>query len=484
MNKTPFIDGDALERMILLTSGLILYKQIARDPVVQALQSLLESLVSSGPSAREVCERYHHFCALALECRWPDHLLDLILDSDNSFSRRVGAAGPENVDRRIMALAARDLSILQELSQINAGQLKQVAAGIFSSTGAPYDPLAPENWPGWEEMPGYLEPVPAVDPGNPDAVRENLSGAGTCNGRDAGAARWLALCRRRVKMALLRSRNWGGAVDELARYYHRVGWGVFSRYVAFRWQKSPGGGGVLAGIASPDPVRLEELIGLDREKKVILENTEHFLTGLPANNMILYGDRGTGKSSTVKALLNAFACRGLRLVEMAKADLGDFPLLTRQLANQTQKFIIFVDDLSFDETEPEYRALKPVLEGGLEVRPGNVLIYATSNRRHLVKESFSERQGDEVHARDSMEEKLALADRFGITVTFPAPDQEGYLRIVEGLAEQRGLEIDRDELRKMALHWEMWHNGRSGRTARQFVDYLAARRAGMSRANP
>ncbi|OAT80735.1 ATP-binding protein [Desulfotomaculum copahuensis] len=537
MNKSVLNGRVEFKRMALLTSGLVLYQPLTRDNLVRALQELLEGLACSEPSAREVLANYHRFCALAVEHRWPEHLLELILDGDNSFSRQAAAAGPENVSRRIKALAARDLSILQKLAAIDSQQLKHAAADIFKKAGffrpgegpsnAAYDPLVPENWPGWEETPagpglprqaemenvapgrlnfprtaGNGSDCPGISPPDkmieasypiPGSARNTGDDGGTgsddgVSGDDgavdggstgiAGAAAWLTSRRQRVKNFLRHSRDWSTAVDELARFYHRVGCGVFSRYAAFRWRRRPGGESAPAGIAAPDPVRLEQLIGLKREKALIRENTEHFLAGLPASNIILYGDRGTGKSSTVKALLNTYAPRGLRLVEMAKADLGDFPLLIRQLAGHQQKFIIFVDDLSFDETEPEYRALKTVLEGGLAVRPDNVLIYATSNRRHLVKESFSERQGDEVHARDSMEEKLSLADRFGITVTFPAPDQEGYLRIVEELAGQRGLEMDRDELRQLALHWEMWHNGRSGRTARQFVDYLAARAAG------
>jgi hypothetical protein len=207
---------------------------------------------------------------------------------------------------------------------------------------------------------------------------------------------------------------------------------------------------------------------------LILENTERFLAGHTASNMLLYGDRGSGKSSTVKALAHTYMGRGLRLVELAKPDLGDLPVVMRLLAGYRHKFIIFIDDLSFEETEQEYKTLKAVLEGGLEVKPDNVLIYVTSNRHHLIKETFSERSGDEVHAGDSMQEKLSLADRFGLTVIFSTPDQKGYLHIVGRLAARLELPIEREELHRLALHWEMWHNGRSERTARQFVNHLAA----------
>jgi predicted AAA+ superfamily ATPase len=198
---------------------------------------------------------------------------------------------------------------------------------------------------------------------------------------------------------------------------------------------------------------------------------------LPANNVILYGSRGTGKSSLVKALLNEYVDKGLRLVQLKKDQMKCYPELVRQLAAVPLKFIIFIDDLSFSGEEEDYKILKSLLEGGIEARPGNVLIYATSNRRHLIKESFADRRPDDVHAHDTMDEKLSLADRFGITVTFLSPDQKTYLQIVEGLCAQEGLRIDKTLLRQKALQWVMMNNTSSGRTARQFVDNLKAKLA-------
>jgi len=201
------------------------------------------------------------------------------------------------------------------------------------------------------------------------------------------------------------------------------------------------------------------------------------LAGLPANNILLYGDRGTGKSSTVKALLNRYRENGLRMVEVKKSDLADFPRLVRELRTSPQRFVLFVDDLSFEENEVEYKELKAVLEGGLESRPENVVIYATSNRRHLVRERFTDRQPEypengEVRPGDTVQEKLSLADRFGVTVLFMAPDKALYLEIVRGLAARRGISWPREELERQALLWEAWQNGRSGRSARQFIDSI------------
>ncbi|MDQ3568189.1 MAG: ATP-binding protein, partial [Actinomycetota bacterium] len=213
----------------------------------------------------------------------------------------------------------------------------------------------------------------------------------------------------------------------------------------------------------------------------LIRNTERFLSGLPAHHALLYGLPGTGKSSTVKAILNEYAEQGLRLVEVAKQDLAELPRVLDVLRRRGPRFILFVDDLSFEEHEIEYKALKALLEGSVSEPPENVRVYATSNRRNIVRESFSDREGgadDDIHARDTMQEKLSLVARFGLRLTFPPPDRRLYLEIVTGLARERGLEISGLELAERAALWDQWHAGRSGRTARQFVDELEAELAG------
>ena len=272
--------------------------------------------------------------------------------------------------------------------------------------------------------------------------------------------------------------NWSQSALELLEFHRRFGTGEFARYKAFTWEKIKDTK-TLRGIDSPDPIELKSLIGYEVKRKTIIENTEQFLNGYPANNMLLYGDRGTGKSSTVKALINKYYSEGLRIIEVPKEYLSDFPEIIRKVKDRPQKFIIFIDDLTFEDGETGYTALKAVLEGSVEAKPENVVIYATSNRRHLVKEYFHERKGlgssdpnEEIHASDSIQEKLSLADRFGITVVFSAQSQDEYLEIIRGLVKNRGIEIDGRELEEKALEWERRHNGRSPRTARQFVDYL------------
>jgi predicted AAA+ superfamily ATPase len=223
-------------------------------------------------------------------------------------------------------------------------------------------------------------------------------------------------------------------------------------------------------------VRLVELVAYEREREPLIRNTERFLAGLPAHHALLYGLPGTGKSSTIKAILNEYASEGLRLVEVTKEDLSELPRVLEVLRGRGPRFVLFVDDLSFEEHEVEYKALKALLEGSVEAPPENVRLYATSNRRNLIRENFSDRgePGDDVHARDTMQEKLSLAARFGLRLTFPSPDQARYLQIVAGLAGERGLEVSAEDLRERALLWDRWHAGRSGRTARQFVDELQA----------
>lgn len=253
--------------------------------------------------------------------------------------------------------------------------------------------------------------------------------------------------------------------NNLIEFYKTKGTGEFSKFKAFVWKN-----GKLNGIEKTDPIKLDALIGYEHQKETIIKNTLQFIKGGVANNILLYGSRGTGKSSTVKALINEYYEKGLRLIEVDKKDLVDFVDIIDKIRDKNLKFIIFVDDLTFQDGDESYSALKTILEGRIQNRPDNILIYATSNRRHLVVEKFSD--SDEIHSKDTVEEKLSLSDRFGITVSFLSPDQREYLKIVDGIAEERGLDIDKEVLHKEAIKWAMWQNGRSPRTAKQFINSL------------
>ena len=247
------------------------------------------------------------------------------------------------------------------------------------------------------------------------------------------------------------------------------GYGIFAKYTAFMLKDH-----VIEPVLTPDPQRLSQLPAYETQRKMVIDNTLALIKGRPAANCLLYGDAGTGKSSTVKAVVNEFADRGLRLIELKKAQLHELPDVMESIADNPLKFIIFIDDLSFSSDDADFGALKAVLEGSISSKASNAVIYATSNRRHLVKESFADRDGDDIHARDTREELASLSERFGLKVTFLKPDKDTYLKIVEYLAGQYGISMDKDELFTKAEAYALRRSGRSGRAARHFVEMLKA----------
>lgn len=260
------------------------------------------------------------------------------------------------------------------------------------------------------------------------------------------------------------------ALVSLESFHRKNGYGVFAQFGAFRWDHA------LVGIPHPDPIRLTDLKSYEYERGLVAANTRDFVEGRGGGNMLLYGDRGTGKSSTIKALANEYCGSGLRIVEVTKDAISQFPAIMERLREVPLQFILFLDDLSFSTDDAAFSALKSVLEGGVVVRPENCRIYATSNRRHLVKETFSERSvdADDVHAGDTKQEKLSLYDRFDQTVNFFAPDQAQFLTIVRAIALEKALQVSSDELDRGAVQWAIRAGGRSPRAAKQFVEWAAA----------
>ena len=256
--------------------------------------------------------------------------------------------------------------------------------------------------------------------------------------------------------------------EELTDFYRANGSGRFAQYHAFLWES-----GQLWPVADPDSPKPEEMLGYERQRDQVIANTRAMLEGKLVNNVLLYGDSGTGKSATVKSLLSLPGFEDLRLIEVQKEELGDLPDLIRTLAGRRRKFILFIDDLAFDQDDRTYSALKTILEGGLERRPANVAIYATSNRRHLVRQTFSDRVGDEVDAFETIQEKTTLSERFGLRIPYLALNKADFLDMVERMAALYGVEMDREELRAGAVRWEMHHPGRTPRVARQFIASLA-----------
>lgn len=425
----------------LAISSLSVYRNLLKDPVVNKFVELIDCLCSGKDGLDNVAAFFNlyndfFFSLASSSTSFSNYIIDKIIYDDNPFAQQCSTGEACH----LTAAAKKDLETLQLLANISPQEIKAQAQELYYDVEIAQKLLA--ELPEWDQSSSLTE----------------LPGP-----------------QREIKEKLYHSYSWDKCLPALARFYQEIGTGIFAQYYAFIWERHDNLG-FFKGVASPDPIRLAELYSYEKERKEVLENTLQFLRDYQANNVLLYGNRGTGKSSTVKALVNEYHRQGLRIVEVPKDYLSDFPEIIRLLRGRSQKFIIFVDDLTFDDSTANYTALKAILEGGLESRPSNVVIYATSNRRHLIKERFGDRPDsldmDEIHKDDSVQEKLSLADRFGITVIFTAPDQDKYLKIASALAGQRGLQVAQDILEKEALRWANRHNGLSPRTARQFVDWL------------
>lgn len=273
-----------------------------------------------------------------------------------------------------------------------------------------------------------------------------------------------------------------GAADDntflntVCDFYKDAGVGCIGLFKAFRVGHDDNDRPVITPVISVEHKYLKDLIGYDIQKKKITDNTEAFLAGSKANNVLLFGDSGTGKSSCIKAILNEYYDDGLRMIEIYKHQFKDLSAIINQVKDRNYKFIIYMDDLSFEEFEIEYKFLKAVIEGGLEKRPDNVLIYATSNRRHLVREKYSDKEerDDDLHTRDTVAEKLSLSARFGVSVYFGSPDKKLFNEIVKGLAQKNNIKVDENTLLMESNKWELSHGGLSGRTAEQFISYMVS----------
>jgi uncharacterized protein len=418
-----------VEFLLHQTTSLLLYQGVLENPVGAAFVELLYALqirpspLTAHPSPLTPLKAYGNWfqAIAATQQSWQDFLVQQVLIADNPFTQQAQRSPLDTLAPGLIQAAQHDLHILHQLYECDAAQISEWVQTALSL------PKAPIPW--------------QVD-------------------QHTFLPEWS-------------TQDWAAALPALSTHYRDHGTGLFAAFRAFRWEQDR-----LQGIANPDFVNLESLVGYERQRDALVQNTEALLEGYPSLHVLLYGSRGSGKSSLVKALLGTYGDRGLRLVEVTKSELIHLPEIIDRVRSVPQKFIIFVDDLSFEEDEPAYKALKAVLEGNLTARPQNVVVYATSNRRHLIREFYGDRprpkDADEIHNWDTVQEKLSLSDRFGLTLTFEPADQPTYLQIVHHLAAQVSLPINSADLEFQALQWATRHNGRSGRSARQLIDFLQA----------
>lgn len=276
-----------------------------------------------------------------------------------------------------------------------------------------------------------------------------------------------------LSLTLEEAENIDAFQHAVTEFYREFGVGKYGLNKAFRIEDDRHTA-FIEPVVNVEHVYLDDIIGYEIQKKKLIDNTESFIQGRSANNVLLFGDAGTGKSSCIKAILNEYYDQGLRIIEVYKHQFHALSSILEQIQERNYKFIVYMDDLSFEESELEYKYLKAIIEGGLGRKPKNVLIYATSNRRHLIREKFSDKRelDDELHVNDTVQEKLSLVARFGVTVYFGSPDKKEFQNIVKGLAKRHGIRMPEEELYQEANKWELSHGGLSGRTAVQFITYL------------
>ncbi|RHU48382.1 ATP-binding protein [Blautia sp. TF11-31AT] len=366
---------------------------------------------------------------------WHDYLTYLLVNHENAFSTACEIVGP--VEGTINAFAMHDFEIFKQLYDFDLKELEKIYPSVDSSLITDYQNI--------NEGSKFFN----------KRIRDRI-------------------CTLAQKLAKAKSTK--EFMDDMVQFYKEFGVGKLGLHKAFRIDGTVTPARIVP-ITNIAHVHLDDLVGYEIAKKKLIDNTEAFVQGRPANNCLLFGDAGTGKSSSIKGILNQYYDQGLRIIEAYKHQFKDLNDIIAQVKNRNYKFIIYMDDLSFEEFEIEYKYLKAVIEGGLEKKPDNILIYATSNRRHLVREKFSDKEErrDDLHSSDTVQEKLSLVARFGVSIFFCAPDKKQFQNIVKTLAERHQVEMPEEELLLEANKWELQHGGLSGRTAQQFIDYLCGK---------
>lgn len=417
---------------------LIVYKELEDGQILKDMVWLMEHYRSGDGRAKPLFYECMHGLLERTATNgfhgnlWHCYLADLLVNNENSYSLACEIRG--EVEGSINQLALHDIAIFKEFFAYDYTEMMEVLK-------------APE----FGHILAY-ERAQQVSRVYSTRIRDRICSLAVQLAKAADA--------QEMKAAL-------------TEFYQEYGVGKLGLHKAFRVVHEEEGAKIVP-IRNISHAQLDDLIGYEIPKKKLVENTEAFVSGRKANNCLLFGDAGTGKSTSIKAIANEYYGRGLRIIELYKHQFHDLNDVVAQVKNRNYRFIIYMDDLSFEEFETEYKYLKAVIEGGLEKKPDNVLIYATSNRRHLIRENFSDKEGrrDQMHSSDTVQEKLSLVYRFGVTIFFCGPDKKQYQEIVKGLAARYGVAMEEETLLAEAGKWELSHGGLSGRTAQQFIDYL------------
>lgn len=420
---------------------LIVYRQLGEEELLKDMVWLMENQHQSYQeqgTLRVLCSKcIHRLLEMAGHYGfygnlWHCYLTNLLVNNENSYSISCEIRG--SVEGSINQAVLHDITIIKEFFSYDLSRLRRLSGGDGFYLVEDYRSSSQES-----------------------RVYSRLVRDRICT----------------LAENLKESRSEEEMKETLTAFYGKYGVGRFGLHKAFRVEQSQTGTAIVP-IRNIAHVYLDDLIGYEIPKKKLITNTEAFVQGRKANNCLLFGDAGTGKSSSIKAIANQYYEEGLRIIEIYKHQFQALNEVIAQIKNRNYKFIIYMDDLSFEDFETEYKYLKAVIEGGLEKKPDNVLIYATSNRRHLVREKFSDKEDrrDDLHTSDTVQEKLSLVARFGVTIYFGAPDKREFEQIVSTLAKRYGVRMQEERLLAEANKWELAHGGLSGRCAKQFIDYL------------
>lgn len=426
---------------------LILYRDLGENSILRKLAGIFEDYEKDQCSAAELTTRIYEQMKALLDLStmygfdenlWHNYLTFILLTNENSFSMTSEKVGAN--DGTVNHFAKADFKVFKHLFDYDFSSIERDLEIDCFSTVCHYKAIGKK-----ERM-----------------YNKNVSEK-----------------VQAVSRQIERAEDENEIFKIITDFYKAYGVGMFGLNKAFRIRED-GSRVEFLPVNNTEQVLLKDLVGYEIQKKKLVDNTEAFVKGLPANNVLLFGDAGTGKSTSIKAILNEYYDQGLRMIEIYKHQFQDLSNVIAQIKNRNYRFIIYMDDLSFEEFEIEYKFLKAVIEGGMETKPDNVLIYATSNRRHLIRETWGDRsdmeQDEGMHRSDTMQEKLSLVARFGVTINFSKPTQKEYFQIVTELAKRYPeITLTDEQLCAEANKWELSHGGISGRTAQQFINYLAGK---------